>query len=329
MKRLAIYALIVLAIPAIAIIPLFKMLNSRVIHEEKFSALEYCNKNRDYNDLVFLGGSRTRQHIDPAIIDSITHLKAFNLSIDAAGIVECNMLLTKYLQYHPRPRFLFLTIDLNMFDLGYSQPYITDYIDYLNDTVVKRCLSPYRLAYRSKIVQDYYKFLKFFSVNDRDKNNLLFPGKTDQSPKKAAINDGFKPQSSGWDKKTENRTTVTYHWSQGGIDLLKSMVDNCHKDSIRVIFLYSPFYLPSKYLITNYDSAFQMVSNLSKQMNIPFFDYQKLPICDSINYFGAAIHLNYKGAEIYSAYLANDIKNKILDSTSQFYEAPLTYRKLK
>lgn len=51
-----------------------------------------------------------------------------------------------------------------------------------------------------------------------------------------------------------------------------------------------------------------IINNLSKANNVPYLDYTNDPICNDSNYFCVAVHLNQKGAELFSTKLANDLK---------------------
>ena len=50
-----------------------------------------------------------------------------------------------------------------------------------------------------------------------------------------------------------------------------------------------------------------MFQNIADRNNIPFLDYSNDPICYDTSYFYNAMHLNARGADIFTAKLAHDL----------------------
>ena len=73
----------------------------------------FCNKTN--YDVLFLGSSRTHLIINPAIIDSICKVNSYNAGMEGANLYEFDMVLKAYLENHPSPQWLVLTIDLHSF----------------------------------------------------------------------------------------------------------------------------------------------------------------------------------------------------------------------
>ncbi|GHV09600.1 hypothetical protein FACS1894162_0470 [Bacteroidia bacterium] len=62
----------------------------------------------------------------------------------------------------------------------------------------------------------------------------------------------------------------------------------------------------------NWDGEMQVYHGFAEKYDIPFLDYTHDPICYDTTYFYNAMHLNKKGAELFSLKLANDIKEQNL-----------------
>ena len=146
------YIIIVSTLSGAVSVLFYWKLNEVSPMRKKLKALDYSMKSHEFNNIIFIGGSRVVTHINPHIIDSITDLKSQNISIQDIGIVEYNMLLNKYLQVHPRPDAVFMNLDVNMFFTSGPLFNINDFIPYLADTLIYKKLSPYKLAYRLSLI---------------------------------------------------------------------------------------------------------------------------------------------------------------------------------
>ncbi len=287
--------------------------------QKKLTTLDYCINSNEYNDVIFIGASRVQSHISPKIIDSIAGVKSYCLSINAIGIVEANMVLKKYLQNHPKPKAVFLNIDFNMFYTSGPLNNITDFLPYLNDTLIHNSLSPYKLAYRNKWAAHYVLLQKLFATTDKSKA-ISFSVNTAEplsSESKLAYK-GYVPRISNWSQEAEaelkNTAVVTYQ--QEGFDLLKNMVKICKQNSIELVLIYAPYLAQGKKNILNYNEIIGKVKDIASQNEVKYWDYSLMPICQTKKYFFNATHLNYDGSKIYSTQLALDIKNMLAKSDS-------------
>ncbi len=282
--------------------------------QKKLPMIEYCANNTDYNDAIFIGASRVQSHINPRIIDSIAGIKSYCLTDNAFGIVEDNMILNKYLQIHPKPKIVFLNIDVNIFFTSGPLNNITDFFPYLTDTVIYNSLSPYKLAYRNKLVAAYLSAQKIFATTDRLKAVSFNLTEIEKSPVGSSLDfKGFSPRILAWGQNAEhdlqNKISATYQGK--GFDLLKKMIQTCKLNSIEIIFIYAPILSEAKKNILNYNEIINQVKQIAKDADVPYWDYSFMPLCKSKKYFYNYNHLNYDGALLYSNQLGIDIKNHL------------------
>lgn len=76
-----------------------------------FDKLDVVIKDKTYYDGIYLGNSKVHFGINPYYIDSATFLKTYNAGMAGAPMTEINFLLKTYLQKHPAPIFVVLSID--------------------------------------------------------------------------------------------------------------------------------------------------------------------------------------------------------------------------
>src|SRR5919202_1086898 len=63
----------------------------------------YGNENYD---ILFIGSSRTRMHVNTRVIDSITKWNTYNAGCNGANIIETNLMLQCYLQRQIHPKIV-------------------------------------------------------------------------------------------------------------------------------------------------------------------------------------------------------------------------------
>ncbi len=314
MKRLLVYCSLVTIVSFAICFFFFKMVNEVDPFQKRLKVIEYCSDNHEFNNIIFIGGSRVVTHINPKVIDSLTGVKSQNISITDIGIVEYNMLLNKYLQQHPKPDMVFMNLDVNMFFTSGPLYNICDFVPYLKDTLIYNKLSPYKRGYRSKPYQYFYLLERIFASTDFSKSKLF-----DFEKEKAALIDkaktysDFDPRKEDWSPGADDelKTKVSATCQQEGFDLLQQVVDRCKRDSIDLVFIYSPIYYEGKNFLSNFDEIFNRIKTISGKNNIPFWDYSNLEICKSKEYFYNYSHMNYKGAKVLSLQLGLDIKKRL------------------
>lgn len=279
--------------------------------QKKLVILDYCSNSNEYNDAIFIGASRVQTHISPRIIDSIAGITSYCLSINAIGIVEGRMVLKKYLQNHPKPKAVFFNIDFNMFFTSGPLNNITDFLPYLKDTLIYNALSPYKVAYRNKLVADYWLLQKIFATTDKSKAISFSINEFEKpSAESKLAYKGYTPRISEWRKDAEQnlKNTGIATYQKEGFDLLNDIIKICTRDSIKLVFIYAPYLAEGKKNVLNSTEILDMVKAIAQKNNVPYWDYSLMTICNSKKYFFDPTHLNYQGSIIYSNKLGNDIK---------------------
>jgi hypothetical protein len=102
--------------------------------------------------------------------------------------------------------------------------------------------------------------------------------------------------------------TNKYELDSVKINMLKMFIDDCLKRNIRLYFVASPYYMKT----IGVDYSLDTTQIIAAEKNIPFIDYSK----DSSYYsmpqlFDDTVHLNAKGAKIFSASIAAVLKKSM------------------
>jgi hypothetical protein len=96
----------------------------------------------------------------------------------------------------------------------------------------------------------------------------------------------------------------------GSVASLKCFIDVCRRHNIKLVFVYGPeLNFEYQKIISNSDSVFALTATIARENNIPYLRNDSLDICKDRSFFWNTNHLNSKGAMIYSAILARQLKH--------------------
>lgn len=316
MKRLLTYIGVVGAISCLVSVWFYLHLNkvygkhTSMVNE----VLDYVQDSTDYNDILYIGNSRVWVQINPRIIDSVTGLSSHCVSLDGTDIQYHVMLLKKYLQAHPKPKLVFLSVDfssLNTNQIVYNFP---DYYPYLNDSVIYNSIAPYSFKFRYEPVKRFYAFQKLTAEQDDHKLDLWLQLLKGNSPaphttkRKNSLYRGFAANPAAWDVN-EKIKPFKEPCNEEAFKLLQDFVSICNKESIEVIFLQPPMYEGHTKVVENIAEVDARIDKIVISNHVPFWKYTDMWVCRSTTYFYNMEHLNAAGAEIFSQKFALDIKS--------------------
>jgi hypothetical protein len=100
------------------------------------------------------------------------------------------------------------------------------------------------------------------------------------------------------------------------VQLFDDYLHECRKKGIKVILVYTPEYIEGQKFVKNREEIFKLFKKLSLKYDIPFWDYSNDPISFQIKYFYNSLHMNKKGAELFTNELTNALKEYIEKNTA-------------
>lgn len=324
MKRLITTLFIVLIAALLPATAYWLLIQAHLRSAKKMDALEYALHSADYHDIVFIGASRVIRHVNPKIIDSATGLNSYVLGIDGMGIVESNMLMNVYLKHHPKPKLMVINTDNNIFFTDGPLFNITDYYPYLNDSLIYANLSPYKTAYSNPLIRGRFMFMRLMGTTDYEKAWSLMPGLTEQwyPAQQTAEYKGFQPVDHLWSRNSTNTLGKAERITtrENGFLLLQQMVKTCREYDVQPAFLFTTQHQKADTVFVNHQEIMNRVKAIADSLQVPFFNYEDLYIKTDDSYFirysmfnktGGFFnynHLNSRGANVLSRYLARDLK---------------------
>ena len=257
--------------------------------------------------VLLLGSSRMRHHAMPAVLNRTLSLTAYNAGMDGQDFLYSVMLFDLWQRSHAPPKAIVLNIDSDSFEKSDEElQRVGIFSFYYDDSPLVRQI----LNERSR-----FERLKFFSRAYRANGKVFAIAKnlfTHADPDF----DGFEPLSGCLSPETvgarrESVPTVAEFWSLK-VERFKRLAEYCKKHGTPLVLVQSPRYREDPH-------AHDVWVNVLSQFlaSYPEVEFVDLSTCahpdlfqDKPELFKDGSHLNARGAEIFSAMLAEALQTK-------------------
>jgi hypothetical protein len=274
--------------------------------EGEFQTWNDIFNSKIHSDIIISGSSRARVHINPQILDTTLHINSYNLGIEGYPFNMQNVRFKIFEKYNKKPLLVIQNVDLNTLyrRKAYNRiqflPYLHEYS--LNKELKKMEFSVFELyipafQYRSEFATICRGLAEFLNIKHYE-NRSRYKGYTGQDREW----DGSKLQT------ILAGDSIVSPVDPEIVHLFDSFLNHCKKNDIQVILVFTPQYIKATEFTKNKKQVIDIYHSFSGKYNIPFLDYSYDSICYDTTYFYNAMHLNIKGAELFSLQLADDIK---------------------
>lgn len=255
-------------------------------------------------DALVMGSSRGQVQYSTSIIDSITGLNSYNISVDGRCIDAEVTIYNFYRRHCPKPKLIIQNIDWGTLQMsnGYERE---QYLPNLRSD---------KLLYREiKDREDftwadhYLPLWRYSGYHETIKEGLGLPAKMAR-PKN--IDKGFIATDKEWDGSAfQNIDTIDFTCNPDAVNIFDHYLAQCQKEGIHVVMVYAPFYIgATRKMGPAADTMFALYQSFADRYGCDILNY----IYDSISYdtlnFYNASHMNRQGAELFSTKLAHDLK---------------------
>jgi hypothetical protein len=282
----------------------------RRIKTSQFGVTNRIMQGRVNAQIVITGSSRAVSHYDPRLLEASTGLSAFNLGRNGSQTDMQVAVLRAYLEHNRKPELVIHNLDAFSFVTTRGAYDPVQYVPYLYDKALYNalCKIDKDLWWRCRYVPLYG-----YVVPDMRLNWLLgLQGFFGWSPREDFFL-GFNPRSGKWTSDFQNFKAANPHgvsWGiePAGIQIVEDLIRVCHENGIQLIFVYSPEYSGMQKLTNNRAEIFGYFRDFSIRYHVPFWDYSDWKYAADTDYFANSQHLNADGAEIFSADLADRLK---------------------
>jgi hypothetical protein len=278
-------------------------LNSLFIKSREYNSMKLrYTLNQSKPDVIFLGSSRALNQFDPLIFERKTGLTTYNYGFAGQGLMFSYIQLHETLKRHT-PKIVILDISPNiMLDIE-SQSKLKILLPYIaQDNIIRTALTKNNKFEEIKLLSKIYPLNSsaltsvmgyFHTFNDTLKGFIPVYGNVDTIFTKTEVNRMFQVSNIPDEKFIP----------------LQNIISLCQLHKIRLAIVLSPVYNTN----TNLLSMINQIKDFCKATDyVLIFDFTNYKnITSRSELFKDNLHLNFKGAELFTTKLADSIAKKI------------------
>jgi hypothetical protein len=287
------------------------LITSELKKSKTFAYGEYTVWNDLYkgeinSDLVVYGSSRAWLHLNPILIEKKLDITAYNIGIDGHNFWLQYLRHKTLLKHNKKPRYIILSVGPftlqkreDLFNSNQFLPYM----------LLNKDIFDFTKSYNGFSLLDYIIPLKRYSGNLKvlfKSINNSFENHIGQSRIK-----GFMGADRQWTEDLENakkrNPVYTVKFDRSTLDLFNDFMQECNELDIKVIMVYTPEYIEGQNYVVNRTEVIAKYQSISKNYEVPFLDYSNDTMSYVKDYFYNTLHLNKKGANLFTQKLIDDL----------------------
>ena len=246
-------------------------------------------------DILVMGSSRATHHYVAQMISDSLGMTCFNGGQDGNGIV-LQYGRWKMISKHHLPKVIIYDIEPN-FDLLVDDN--RRYIDRLKPYSVDKDVNKY--------VAELFPMERFKMLSGMYRYNYKFLEIASDCVRSSDAHNGYSPNYKQITNEMVNRTRSTKKIDINPVDpvkieCLEKLLAEAKRKGVQIILISSPYWKGHD------DFELKEVKRLASTMNVPFIDYVDSEIRENPDWFADSMHLNNKGAIVFTADVINRIK---------------------
>jgi hypothetical protein len=313
MKKILIQLFIILAILLLADrlgMYLFqKAIFTHTISGESGGSVNYLLQKKKDAELIIMGSSRAKHHIDPELLALTESGKSYNAGINGTGgLIYNNRLLHILLEKGIKPKTIILQLDAYPYftqgneelilELSQLYPFIAESPSLQNYVSkhgglaeqIKLFLHSYR--FNGKMLNIFYNYKKRQSIADHSGFSGL-DGTLKDSVVKGIPETAIKPEK----------------FSKLKLQALSDIAQTCIKNNIRLIVVFPPSYKNGLFTAKGTSAIIHVCKKEGIRDILDLSDIRLFPTLGSAIYWKDATHLNKEGAAVFSKELNRLLSN--------------------
>lgn len=257
-------------------------------------------------DIIVNGNSRALCNFVPVVFDSILHLKSYNLGFGGHTFNPQFLKYNYYTHHNSTPKILIQNVDFltlsDMFVIGHEREQILPYVFdlYLNKQLQNYGFNFFDLklpfiryfGYQQEIKNGVFQFLKIRNFNNRVSEK------------------GFLSEIGNWNPTELNKIEkINFLRDTFSVHLFEKFLIKLKENNVRVFLVYSPVYHRATKKFTDKAKMDCYFLGIAKKYGYSYLDYSSDSICMDSTMFVNALHMNERGARIFSEKLSAEIKS--------------------
>ncbi|MCW3072193.1 MAG: hypothetical protein JWO44_2083 [Bacteroidetes bacterium] len=309
-KKITISVAIILLVLA----GLSRMYDFALRHNANIKAAYVQSAKIDAN-IIFHGPCEPLWMISPAILDSQTHVKSYNLALSHSDFADNYLHLYFYLKHNKAPEMMFLYVTPESMDANYNTFNTYRFAAFVGDPVVdsvlKECDPDYAkwssfpfmkyAWYSSKVNFDALQGLKHYVQH---RTIPYYP-------------DGYEPPVQVvWDNHLEKFIQLypdgyNFEWNKLREKYLCKTIELAQQHGIEVYLYESPVLEEALHYQPNREEIVKKIKGIADKYNILYVQFDKMKIAASRKYFMSTLNLNMEGSRIFTDTLGKYISGRL------------------
>lgn len=258
------------------------------------SAREYYIFNKMHDDILIMGSSRGMYNYDADMIRDSMHLSCYACGFEGMGIITNYALYCRIMKRH-HPRYIIYDVyyKTDLMQHKDNSTYLSLLKPYHSDNTVKEMMNRIDSKQKFKTLSDFYNYNSVFLQMIQDCIH----------PTLSAGNNGYRPiDRTSFHRLKEEETYTHYDYDTLKIYYLERLIKES-KGKTKLIFVISPFFRITKGI------DYQALQALCDKYDVPLLNYSSYGwFGHDSSLFADNIHLNRKGAEVFSKVIIKELK---------------------
>ncbi len=258
-------------------------------------------------DLLIYGSSRAWVHFNSMVLEENLGLSTYNLGMDGHNFWLQYLRHKALLKYNMKPKVIILSVGIfslnkrnDLYNLNQFLPFIFDLDIY-----------KYTSTYEGFSLMDYTIPLYRYSGKQDVIKKAIYDYQQTDTERPYRIR-GFRGMKRAWNQDLEKAKSRLNHINvkndKASEDLMQQFLNECNDLGIKVIIVYSPEQVSGQSFVENRDEVVNTYVKMAKRNGITFLDYSDDEMCYNKSLFYNSMHLNEKGANIFTNKLIVDLK---------------------
>ncbi|MCR5464812.1 MAG: hypothetical protein K6F06_09815 [Bacteroidales bacterium] len=249
-------------------------------------------KGRVDADCIVLGSSRANRHVSPEIMDSVLRIKSYNGGIDGAHFDLLKSVYSLFRERNKKPRMVLINVDYSSLRNTDIHENRFQFYPWFHDRLFRKLFFPIINPSIPERFLPMYRFSKF---------------DIDLSCPRVVYAKGFRPRNRPFDGKRVLRNKLLFSVNRSTESSFSELLDLIEEDGAKAVLFFSPIHIDTYNRMPNPEQMFSYYDSVSTARGLPVLDYTNMRLSRDSSYFTDGLHLNFRGASIFTDSLANDI----------------------
>jgi hypothetical protein len=260
------------------------------------------------SEIAIYGSSRAWVHIDPKIITDSLNLSAYNFGLNGHNFWLQYLRHLELRKFNNKPKSIILAVDIFSLQKGVDLFESDQFLPYM---LWNKDIYNFTSSYNGYNILDYYvPLIRYMGKTNSITTSLEMFDR--DSPMEKYRQKGFLGMDQEWnddfEKAKSNMESFDIIIDTQITDLFEKFIIECKSLDINLTLVYTPEYIEGQKFTPKRGEVINFYKAISKKHNIKYLDYSESEICLNKELFYNAVHLNKKGADIFSRKLAHDLK---------------------